>query len=102
MLIQMVIGILMIVYGTFILVKYDKIISKRVRREVGEEKSLSFRNGLAIPLFLLGVLVITMGILEKQNILDKTVYLVLYPCLVIVPFFLLLHNNKKHLGRYRF
>lgn len=90
----------MIIGGILIWSKFDFMIREKVREELGEHQIRSFKKGLALPFILLGLLFITMGILEEMHVLKTPVFITLYMTLSAAFLGMMLRNNKKHLGRY--
>ena len=55
---------------------------------------------MALPHFLLGILFISMGIIEKMSILQSPIFIAIYIILGVTPLGMILVNNKKHSGNY--
>ncbi|MEK4484160.1 hypothetical protein MHH81_00975 [Psychrobacillus sp. FSL H8-0484] len=98
----MAFGILMIIFGFSHLMKSDFFLSKKTRVILGEKKFQSYQKGLIFPYLFLGTLMICMGIVENMEILQTSIFITLYIILGIIPFILLIANNKKNTGRYWF
>jgi|GEM_PF-6928203 len=98
----MAFGILMIIFGFSHLMKSDFFLSKKTRVILGEKKFQSYQKGLIFPYLFLGTLMICMGIVENMEILQTSIFITLYIILGIIPFVLLIANNKKNTGRYWF
>ncbi len=90
----------MIVIGILIWTKFDLMIRKKLKYQLGEQKIRTFKKGLALPVILLGILFISMGILEEMNVFETPVFLTIYIAMSIILLGMILINNKKHLGRY--
>ena len=91
----MAFGILMIIFGFSHLMKSDFFLSKKTRVILGEKKFQSYQKGLIFPYLFLGTLMICMGIVENMEILQTSIFITLYIILGIIPFILLIANNKK-------
>ncbi|MEK4486309.1 hypothetical protein MHH81_12070 [Psychrobacillus sp. FSL H8-0484] len=98
----MAFGILMIIFGFSHLMKSDFFLSKKTKVILGEKKFQSYQKGLIFPYLFLGTLMICMGIVENMEILQTSIFITLYIILGIIPFILLIANNKKNTGRYWF
>lgn len=90
----------MIIIGISVLLKSDFMIRRKLLEELGEHRKRSYLKGLVLPYLLLGLLFISMGILEEMNVLKTPVFIALYFTLSAPLLGMLLRNNKKHLGRY--
>ena len=92
----------MLVIGFGHLMKKDYFLPKKTRVILGEEKFQSYQRGLIFPYLFLGTLMICMTIVERMKILQSSIFITLYIILIIIPFILLIANNKKNTGRYWF
>ncbi|MEK3981510.1 hypothetical protein MKY37_21095 [Psychrobacillus sp. FSL K6-2836] len=95
-------GISVLVIGFSHLLKKDYFLPEKTRVILGEEKFQSYQRGLIFPYLFLGTLMICMTIVERMKILQSSIFITLYIILIIIPFILLIANNKKNTGRYWF
>ena len=100
MIAQIFLGIAMIIFGICHFLRMKFLLGKNAKRIVREESLHSFQKGLALPYFLLGILFITMGLVEKENILQRSLFIAIYILLAVIPSAMFLINNKKHSGSY--
>lgn len=68
---------------------------QKTRVLLGEEKFQFYQKGLVFPYLFLGTLMICMGIVENMEILQTSIFITIYIILGIIPFILLIANNKK-------
>jgi hypothetical protein len=97
---QLFLGIAMIISGIGHLLSFKLFIGKNAKTLISGESIGSFQKGLALPHFLLGLIFITMGLVEKENSLQLPVFIGIYIILALIPLTLVLRNNKNHSGRY--
>lgn len=97
---QILLGITIIIFGICHLSGIKSLLGKNMKTILRGEALRSFQKGLALPLFLLGILFITMGIVERANILARPIFITLYIVLSCIPLAMVLCHNKKHAGRY--
>lgn len=97
---QIFLGLAMIIKGICNLLKLKIVISKNAKKMIDENDLSSFQKGLALPYFLLGIIFITMGLIERENIIQRPMYIGIYIILAAIPLAMVLANNKKHSGYY--
>lgn len=97
---QIFLGIGIIVKGIFHWANTNVFISNKVKQNISEHQLGEFQKGMVLPHFLLGMLSIVMGIIEKMNILKTSIFVAIYVVLAVIPLGMILVNNKKHSGDY--
>ena len=97
---QIFLGISMIIKGFSYLLNKRLFIRKDIENFVSDVRS--YQKGAALSYFLLGLLFIIMGIVEKKAIFETSTFVIIYISLAIIPLTISLLNNKKHSGRYWF
>ncbi|MBP1991515.1 hypothetical protein [Paenibacillus eucommiae] len=97
---QIFLGIAMIIIGICNLLNLKFVIGKNAKKIISENELISFQKGLALPYFLLGIILITMGLVERENIIKGPVFIGIYIILAAIPLAMALANNKKHSGYY--
>lgn len=99
---QIFLGITILIIGFSHLLKAKFFLSKNITTYINEEQVPSYQNKIAIPYLLMGVLFITMGIVESKEIMSTFVYVVLYILFAAIPLGLMLLINKRYAGQYTF
>lgn len=99
---QIFLGIALIVKGAFHWIKPNVFINNKVRQRINEDQIEKFQKGMALPHFLLGMLFISMGVIEKMDSLKTPKFMVIYIILGVIPLGMILVNNKKYSGSYWF
>lgn len=97
---QVFLGIWMIIIGMSHLMKKEAFLREDIKRLISEEKFHSYQKGLALNYLLMGMIFISMWIVERQNIFQQSVFLRLYIVLGAMIVIMMLVNNKKHSGYY--
>lgn len=97
---QIFLGILTIVRGVLHWVNSKVVVNDRVISNISEDQIRKFQKGVALPHFLLGILFISMGIIEKMNIFQTPIFIAIYIILGIIPLGMILINNKRFSGNY--
>ncbi|MGO1470367.1 MAG: hypothetical protein ACTHW2_10135 [Tissierella sp.] len=97
---QILLGIFMIIIGVFHLMNSKLFLGNRAKRNIKTKKIKSFQKGMVLPHFLLGMLFISMGIVEKMFDMQRLSFIGLYVVLGAIPLGMILINNKKHSGSY--
>lgn len=95
---QIFFGITMIITGVSHLLNKRLFLRKNIESFVSDVRS--YQKGAGLSYFLLGLLFVIMGIVEKKAIFETPTFAMLYIILAIIPLTILLLNNKKHAGRY--
>ena len=90
-------GITMIITGVSHLLNKRLFLRKDIESLVDDVRS--YQKGAGLSYFLLGLLFIVMGVVEKK-ITETPSFAMIYIILAIIPLTILLVNNKKHAGRY--
>lgn len=90
----------MIILAISHLLKSGRFLSNKVKAMLNDNEIELFQKGLVIPCFLMGVIFISMGIIEHKSFLNTDVFIGGYIALGVMPLILLLVNNKRHLGHY--
>lgn len=98
----MAIGIFELILGISHLMKSDYFFPQKTRVLLGEEKFQLYQKGLVFPDLFTGTLIICMRIVENMEVIQTSQFIALYIILAIIPFLLLIANNKKNTGRYWF
>lgn len=98
----MVFGISVMIIGFSHLMKSEFFLSRKTRVLLGEIKFQSYQKGLVFPYLFLGTLMICKSIVENMKMLQTSIFITIYIILGIIPFILLIGNNKKNTGRYWF
>lgn len=98
----MVMGIFIIVLGVSHLMNSEYFLPKKTRVILGEKKFQSYQKGLVFPYLFSGTFMICMGVVEKMEILQTSIFITLYLIVGIITIILLIANNKKNTGRYWF
>lgn len=88
----------MILIGILNWANLDFIINKKAKQDLGEHKIKAFQKALGLPFFLLGILFIAMGIIEKMNVFKTSIFMTIYIALSIIPLGMMLLNKKKYFG----
>lgn len=94
---QIFLGVVMILISLLSWTNSDFIISKKVKQDVAEHKVKLFQKASVFPFFLLGIIFIAMGIIEEKNILETSIFIIVYVALSIMPLSILIRNKKKYL-----
>ena len=97
---QIFFGITMIITGVSHLLNKRLFLRKNIESFVSDVRS--YQKGAGLSYFLLGLLFVIMGIVEKKAIFETSTFVIIYISLAIIPLTISLLNNKKHLGRYWF
>ena len=97
---QIILGIAFIIVGIGHVFNINMFLGKRAKAFIKTNNLKYYQKGLALPYSLLGVLLITMGIVERMNVLDTFNYIALYVVLAVIPLIMVLLNNKKYSGSY--
>ncbi|OIJ08166.1 hypothetical protein BKP35_18060 [Anaerobacillus arseniciselenatis] len=97
---QLFLGIAMIIIGVCHLLNKRLFLHKNIESFVSDVRS--FQKGAALSYFLLGILFMVMGIVEKKAIFETSTFIMVYIILAIIPLTIALVNNKKHGGKYWF
>ena len=81
---------------------FSHLFNKRLflRKNIVISDVRSYQKGEALSYFLLGILFIGMGIVEKKAIFETSTFVMIYIILAIIPLTITLLNNKKHTGKY--
>lgn len=87
----------MILVGIINWANLDFIISKKVKLDVGKHKIKLFQKASVIPFFLFGIIFISMGIIEKMNIFETFIFVIIYITLLSIPLLMMIFNKKKYL-----
>lgn len=93
-------GVFMMFIGISHLKKKDYFIDGNTRDFIGEEKLQSYQKGLVFPYFLLGTIMICMGIIENTLNIPVPLFLTIFITLGLIPIILVFINNKKITNRY--
>jgi len=97
---QIFLGIVIIVKGILHWFSTSIVISNKVKQIISEHQLKKFQKGVALPHFLLGILFIAMGIVERMKILETPIFIAIYIILGAIPIGMTLINNKKYSGYY--
>ena len=97
---QIFLGVWMLINAVLNLLKVKIFLKKSIRSTLSEAELSSYQRGVVLPFTLLGILFITMGIIENRNLVSTSVFIVIYIILASIPLTLIFRNNKKHLGYY--
>ena len=97
---QIILGIAFIIIGIGHLFNVNMFLGKKAKAFINANNINYYQKGLSLPYTLLGVLLITMGIVERINVLETFIYIGLYVVLAVIPLGMVLLNNKKYSGRY--
>lgn len=98
---QILLGTAIIIKGIFHWTNSDVFIGTRTKEMIKENQIKDFQKGFAIPHFILGILLISMGIIEEMNIVSSSIFTITYVMLAAIPLVLGIRNNKKYAGKYR-
>ena len=90
----------MLVIGIAHFKKSDLFLAKNIRTLVAEENFQAYQKGLVFPYLLLGILMICMGIVEKNIPIQTSHFVSTYLILAMIPITLLLFINKKYTNQY--
>ena len=97
---QIILGSAFIIIGIGHLLNVNIFLGKKAKAFINSNNLKYYQKGLALPYTLLGVLLITMGIVERMNVLETFIYIALYVVLAVIPLTMVLLNNKKYSGSY--
>lgn len=97
---QIILGIAMIVKGILHWINSKVVITNRIISNISGDQIGKFQKEAALPHFLLGMLLISMGIIEEINILQTPLFIAIYIILGIIPLGMSLINNKKFSDSY--
>ncbi|MDV2582791.1 hypothetical protein [Alkalibacillus haloalkaliphilus] len=90
---QLFLGLFMLIKGDSHLLNKRLFLHKKIDTFVSDVRS--WQKGAALSSCLLGILIITMGIVERNAILETSTFVNLYFILAIIPLTIALLNNKK-------
>ena len=97
---QVFLGIWMLVCGGCHYFKLDFLLRSSTKAALGKDKMASFQRGLVFPFILLGVTFITMGVVERKEIIPLPMFLAIYITSGAVSLIFIIKNNKRYLGRF--
>lgn len=97
---QICLGIVFIGMGICHSFKVKIFLRKRLVEELGKNLIEKYQKGLIFPYLMLGIIFITMAIIETLNVLQTPVFIGMYIILAVIPFWMILMNNKKYTDSY--
>lgn len=97
---QIFLGLASIINGILHSINSNIVISSKVKQVISEHQMKEYQRRVALSHFLLGILFITMGIVENMKIIQTPLFIAIYIILAAIPLGMVLINNKKYSGYY--
>lgn len=97
---QLFLGLNMIILGFCHLFNVKFFIRKDIETFVDKDKIKAYQRWGSVPYFLIGVIILIMREVERQEIFQTPVYVGIYILLALIPISIRLFINKKFAGSY--
>ncbi len=97
---QIFLGLAIIIKGILHWINSSIVISSKVKQVISEHHMKEYQHRVALSHFILGILFISMAILESMKILQTPLFIAIYILLAAIPLGMVLFNNKKYSGYY--
>jgi cytochrome b561 len=99
---QIFLGIAIIIKGILHWINSSIVISNKVKQVIRGHQMKEYQGRVALSHFLLGILFISMSVLENMKILQTPLFIAIYIVLGAIPLGMVLIYNKKYSGYYFF